>query len=137
MIELNLRPSNRELRWFAGLWFPVFWAIVGGLVWYRADAPGVAVAMWLAAAAVAAVGLIWPSAVRPIYVGWLIAAYPIGWTVSNLLLLGIYWLVLAPIGLVMRLAGRDPLTRRFDRQAKTYWSTRRPTDDKERYLRQY
>lgn len=137
MIELNLRPSNRELRWFAALWFPVFWAIVGGLVWYHSHAPGVAGAMWSLAAAVAAMGLIRPAAVRPLYVGWLIAAYPIGWTVSNLLLLGIYGLVLTPMGLVMRLAGRDPLTRRFDRGAKTYWSPRRPTEDKERYLRQY
>lgn len=137
MIELNLKPSNRELRWFAGLWFPAFWGIVGGLVWYYWQASGVTLAMWIVAAPVAVVGVIWPSAVQPIYVGWLVAAYPIGWTVSNLLLLGIYWLVVTPIGLARRLGGRDPLTRRFDPDAKTYWVARGPTDDKERYLRQY
>jgi len=137
MIELNFRPSDRELRWFAALWFTVFWAIVGCLVWYHWHARGVAGALWSFAAAVAVIGLIRPAAVRPLYVGWLVAAFPIGWTVSNLLLLAIYWLVFTPIGLMMRLTGRDPLTRRFDRQAKTYWFARRPSDDKERYLRQY
>lgn len=137
MIELNLKPSNRELRWFAGLWFPAFWGIVGGLVWYHGQPAGVALGMWIAGAVVGVVGLIWPAIARPIYIGWLCAAYPIGWTVSNLLLLGIYWFVLTPLGLAMRIVRRDPLSRRFERDATTYWVVRRPTDDKERYLRQY
>ena len=32
----------------------------------------------------------------------------------------IYWLLVTPVGLVLRLT-RDPLHRRWDRSASTYW----------------
>ena len=36
----------------------------------------------------------------------------------------VYWLVLQPIALVMRLCGHDPLRRRWDAQASTYREVR-------------
>ena len=53
-------------------------------------------------------------------VGWTAAVFPIGWVMSYVLLGGVYFLVLTPIGLAMRICGRDPMQRKFDRQAKTY-----------------
>jgi hypothetical protein len=37
----------------------------------------------------------------------------------------------------MRAAGRDPLARRFDRDAETYWVPREETPDPARYFRQF
>ena len=48
-----------------------------------------------------------------------------------------YYLVLTPIGLVMRLLGHDPLNRRWDRTAKSYWTKRTPPENTERYFRQF
>jgi len=31
-----------------------------------------------------------------------------------------------PIGMLMRMSGRDPLRRKFEPAAKTYWITREP-----------
>jgi hypothetical protein len=36
----------------------------------------------------------------------------------------------------MRACGRDPLTRRFDGTADSYWVRKKPADDAGRYLRQ-
>ena len=49
------------------------------------------------------------------------AAFPIGWVVSHALMAAIYYLVITPMAVAMRLLGRDPLDRRFDRDATTYW----------------
>ena len=38
----------------------------------------------------------------------------------------IFFLVVTPTGILMRLTGRDPLNRRFERSASTYWITRTP-----------
>ena len=65
------------------------------------------------------------------------AAFPIGWTVSYLLLAAIFFLVLTPIGLVMRLFGRDPMLRALDRSAKTYWVPHNPGADPRRYFKQF
>ena len=48
-----------------------------------------------------------------------------------------YYLVLTPIGLIRRISGRDPLHRRFDRDADSYWIARKPASDTKRYFRQY
>ena len=74
---------------------------------------------------------------RAIYLTWTRATTPIGWLVSNGLLAAAYTLLLAPIGMVLRLAGHDALQRRIDRGATTYWQPRAPEDDTERYFRQF
>jgi hypothetical protein len=49
----------------------------------------------------------------------------------------IFYLVVTPVGIIMRLTGRDPMERAFDRTAKTYWKPRRTDPDSARYFRQY
>jgi hypothetical protein len=137
LIQINLNPSRRELRQFAAGWFPAFFAIVGGLVLYHTRSLALAGAVWAPAALLAVAGFFMPTAARWVYVGWMVAAYPIGWLVSHLLLAMVYYGVLTPIGLAMRLCGRDPLCRNRDPSATTYWVPRDKCDDPERYFRQF
>ena len=53
------------------------------------------------------------------------------------LLAAIYYLVITPIGVIMRVCGYDPMQRRYDRNAKTYWKRRENQDDTKRYFKQY
>ena len=70
------------------------------------------------------------------YAGWMTAFKPIGWTVSSLLLAVVFFGILTPTGLLMRLVGRDPLDRTLKRDARSYWVERRPVTDPRRYFRQ-
>ena len=74
---------------------------------------------------------------RPIYLGWMYAVFPIGWVISHTVLALTYYLVLTPIGLLMRGLGRDPMERRFDRDGETYWTPHEPSEDPARYFRQF
>ena len=65
------------------------------------------------------------------------ATYPIGWTLSHLVMAIIYYLVLTPIGILLRLVGHDPLCRSFEPTRQTYWVERRPPEHKGRYFRQF
>jgi hypothetical protein len=49
----------------------------------------------------------------------------------------VYYGIFTPIGLGLRLMGRDPLRRRFDPQARSYWVDRRAPADVKRYFRQF
>ncbi len=80
---------------------------------------------------------VWPMFGERFYRQWLLAAVPIGWSLSALVLALMYYLVLTPIGLVMRLFGRDTMRRSFDPGAPTYWLRHEPVADKRRYFRQY
>ncbi|MFM7833168.1 MAG: SxtJ family membrane protein, partial [Planctomycetaceae bacterium] len=53
---------------------------------------------------------IWrPSFLRVLYVGWSLAAFPVGWLMSHLLLFAMYFGVFWPTGCLLRLLGWDPL----------------------------
>ena len=136
VIEINRNPSRRDLLWF-GLLLPVFFAIVGAVVWRRTGALTPATAVWAAGGTVSALFALWPASRRRIYVGWMYAVYPIGWTVSHLLLGVVYFVVITPVGLALRVLRRDPLERRRDRAAATYWVRHNPADSIKRYLRQF
>ena len=136
LIEVNKNPSRRELFWF-GAMLAVFLGVVGAVVYWRFDARGVAYGLWSLGLGIAIVYYAVPTIRRPIYLGWIYAAYPIGWTISHLLLAVIYYGLLTPIGLIMRLSGRDLMQRRFDPKAKSYWIPRRNVQDPTRYFKQF
>ena len=81
-----------------------FGAVVGGLILYRGGSWSVALGDLGRRAVVAVVGLASPTLMRPIYMGWMAAAFPIGWTVSQLVLAATFYVVVTPIGLLLRLA---------------------------------
>ena len=64
-------------------------------------------------------------------------AMPIGWTVSHLLLLAIFYFLVTPVGLLMRGFGYDAMCSRFDRSAKSYWLKHDPGSDPARYFKQF
>ena len=135
MLSAPRPPTCRDLFWF-GLLLPVFFALLGAVARWGWQVPSVSMWIWIVGTAVAAIYWLIPPLRRPLYVGWVYAALPIGWTVSHLLLGIIYYIVITPIGLLMRLFGYDPLHRRFDRQAKSYWIRRDEPLDSQRYFRQ-
>ncbi len=136
LVDINWNPPRNELRVFAILQL-VFFAIVAWLVHQRAAAAGPATAIVVASAVVAVVGLLKPTWLRVMYVVWMAIVFPIGFVVSHLLMAVVFYLVVTPIGLMMGSLGRDPMHRKFDRDAKTYWQPRKPPQGTRGYFRQF
>jgi hypothetical protein len=136
MIRINHNPSRRYLAVFALLWLGVF-CVLGGMSWWRSGACVTANMFWAIAVAIPVLGLIWPGALRLVYLAISYATYPIGLVVSYIILAIVYYLVLTPIGIVMRVTGYDPMHRNFDRSAKTYWIPRETEEGTERYFKQF
>ena len=121
LIEINKNPSRRDLLWFGAL-FLAFCGIVGGVLVWRFDGMRAARVVWIVGVVVPALYYAIPPLRRPVYLGWLYAALPIGWVVSHVVVLVAFYLVVTPIGLIMRATGRDPMRRSFDPAAETYWT---------------
>lgn len=136
MIKINRNPSPRELRQFVYFWLPAAVAVLGAMARWRFHAPKTALVIWSVGAVLTLAGIAIGSLRRPLYIGWMTAVYPIGWTVSHLLLLIVFCLLVTPVGLLMRLR-HDPMARRLDRTAKTYWLTRPRKSGTASYFQQY
>jgi hypothetical protein len=135
MIEINRNPTPRQLRQFAVLC--VVFCGVAGLLLHRAGHEGAALAVWLGGGALGLAGLAAPATIRPVFIGMSLAAYPIGWVISHVLIVAIWVLVITPIALLLRARGKDLLEQRFDAGRPSYWTPREADRPPERYLRQF
>jgi hypothetical protein len=134
--EIQFRPSDQTVRQFAGFWIVFF----GGIAVYQGyfrERTTLALTLGLAAAVVGLIGLAAPRLIRPIYVAWMIAAFPIGWVVSHLILAILFYGLFTPISLFFRLIGRDALQRRPRPELKSYYVAKTTPTDPGAYLRQY
>jgi hypothetical protein len=107
-----------------GLVFAGFFAIISALSWWR-DHTG-----WHWTLPVAVVFLVVaytvPGILSPLNKLWLKFGLLL-YKVMNPLVLGLlFFITITPIGLIMRLFGKDFLRLKLDRQARSYWIDRTP-----------
>jgi protein-S-isoprenylcysteine O-methyltransferase Ste14 len=146
MIDVNFKPDRATLRQFGWISLVAF-AALGGLTWYThkfllwsvspSAAQTTAYVLWVVAGVSAVLALIAPGTLRPLYVALMLIALPIGFVLSHVIMAILYYAIFTPVGLFMRLIGRDALERRFDRQARSYWVPRPTNVDPKRYFRQF
>ncbi len=136
LIDINWKPTTRELRVFAVLWL-VFFGLLGVWMFSRDSSPALVGSLWGVALTGGVLGMAWPGLLRPVYRLWMVLAFPIGWLVSHLILALVYFGILTPIGLLLRLAGHDPLRLKPDRSIASYWCERPTETDTDRYFRQF
>jgi Kef-type K+ transport system membrane component KefB len=136
LIRINRNPPARQLRFFG-----LFWLLfIGFLAWTlhrKGVSDTVAGAVALVAAVVPLVGWLYLPLLRWAWIALSYLTWPIGWVLSHVILALVYYLVVTPIGLLLRLLGKDPMTRRLDPKAKTYWIERPETTAVQRYFRQF
>lgn len=134
--DIPFDPSRRVLRQFAVAWTVFFGAMA---VWRGAFAGDSTKAIVFAAIAlgVGPIGWFFPRLLRPIFVGWMVLAFPIGWLISRCMLAVVYYGVFTPMAIVFRLIGRDRLARRVKPSGDTYWTPKPRADEARRYFRQY
>jgi hypothetical protein len=129
----RIRGTREEVRKF-GLLFGAIGGLGAAYLGYRESTlwPWFLVAGGLFAAA----GLTVWKLLRPVYVLWMKFAYFLAWVNTRILLTLFFFLVITPVGLAMRLFGRDILDEKITRLSKTYWIPREPPiTDKSRYER--
>ncbi|HTY22506.1 MAG TPA: SxtJ family membrane protein [Desulfomonilaceae bacterium] len=129
-------PSSRDLNILA-LLFLVIPGLIGiYLVFRKGSGAGY---VWM----VLAVALCLARLVRPlfrvIYDVWLGFSVVLGYFVSRVLLTIIFFIVITPTGLIMKLVGKDPMDRKWEPDASSYWTPRQEesSTDLERYKKQF
>lgn len=128
-MKLRLKEDPREWRKF-GLGSAVVLGILVGLLWWRGKvSPAGAIPAWVGLALVALLAVVRSAWFRAPYRVGMRLSHFMGQIVSPVILGLIFFLVVTPLGLVMRLAGKDLLRLRRNRAATTYWQAARHDND--------
>jgi len=83
-------------------------------------------------------GLILPNILKPLNKIWMTLAVILGWFMSRLILFILFYIVITPIGFFLRIAGKDFLNLRTDKNSDSYWEKReKRVKEKIDYERQF
>jgi len=130
------KPTDRMLRQFSVLWIVFFGATALVQQFYH-DRHLAAVVLATLAVTVGPLGIIAPRAIKPVFVGWMAIAYPIGWLMSRIIVGIIFYGLFTPVAFLFRFIRRDELGLRSKPQADTYWQPKQSARDQADYLRQF
>lgn len=118
------QPTTKDLRQFGLLVGGVF-AVIG--LWpivFRSEPPR----LWavILGSLLMVLGAVVPQSLKQVHGGWMKIGHVLG-SINTRIILGIiYYLLITPMGLVMRLMGKDSMHRVLARDADTYRILRDP-----------
>jgi hypothetical protein len=144
-IEINLEPDVRTLRQFGFIALGGF-AFLAVIAWcevlvfsFGLGAARSYVAGGFATLAVVSLifSVVYPKANLALYLGLTVIAYPIGFVLSYLIMGALFFLLITPVGLALRLFVRDPMERRMLPEAESYWVEPRRERPSESYFKQF
>ena len=72
--------------------------------------------------------LLYPKALKPINTVMIFIGMIIGWIMTRVILTILFFVVILPIGLVLRISGHDSMNRKPDAKLQSYWLEKKETD---------
>ncbi len=135
--QISSSATIKQIRQF-GLLVGIVLVAVGSWQLYRQTYPIVRIILWSIGGFLFAGGLLWPQILKPLYVFWMLLAHMLSWVNTRIILGVIFYLIFTPIALVMRIAQRDGLQKKINKNTSSYWTQRTaPENIKEHFERQF
>ncbi len=131
----SIKSERKDLRGFGLVVGGVFLAI--GIITLLRHKP-VGPYFTAIGAPLVLLGLAAPSVLRPVQRAWMGMAVVMGFVMTRIILSAVFFLVIMPMGVCMRLAGKRMLDLTFDRSRRSYWITKeKAVFSKQRYEKQF
>jgi hypothetical protein len=129
-------PSGRDLNLLAVMFLVIPGVIGCYLAFWKGSWDGY---VWIVVGLALAFSRLIPPLFRFIYRLWLGFSVVLGYFISRIILTIVFFIVLTPTGFIMRVLGKDPMDRKLDPGAPSYWKPREKSDDDsiERYEKQF
>ena len=117
-----------------GLLFAGVFTVISAYAWWKGSS---LLVYFLASAGLfLAASFLLEQVLKPIRIVWMRFAHLLGWVNTRILLGLFFYLVITPVGIVMRMFGKDLLERKIDLDSASYWTSREKEKiPQERYVR--
>jgi Saxitoxin biosynthesis operon protein SxtJ len=133
--HVKWRPDANELRRFA-LAMLIGFSLLGLLSAWRAGGVGTgSIVLWGVGAFLAVAALV-PGLGKVAYLAVYLPTSVIGYVVSHVILALMFFFVITPLGIILRLMGKDPLRQRRPKR-KTGWTPVNGAKGEDSYYRQF
>ena len=133
MNDAYQKPGAGELRKF-GLLFGVFFILVFAIIIPVLDRgfgslfSDMSLWPWVTGGLVIVWALIHPASLHLVHRPWMKFADIAAWVNTRIIMILLFYLVILPIGLIMRLFGHDPMRRKTEKHLESYRNVRKPQD---------
>jgi len=112
--------TKKELRQFGlliGIFIILFFGFLIPWIWGAAFQTW----PWIAATVFIGSSVLFPIILKPIYILWMKFSILLGWVNTRILLAIVFYVIVMPTGMLMRLFGKDPLNRKLDHRVPSYY----------------
>jgi hypothetical protein len=75
---------------------------------------------WIFAGVLSSWALLIPSTLQPVYIVWMKFGNIMSWINTRIILGIVFYVLITPFGLIMRLFGKDPMRRKLDNSISSY-----------------
>ena len=131
----GIASGRKELRQF-GITIGIVMTLVG--IWLAWSGEKGSFCLFIVAGFFILFAFVLPVLLKPFHKGWMTFALLMGWLVTRVILIFLFYVVVAPIGLLARLCGKDFLSRRLERNVESYWIPRKTIEsDNKNYENQF
>lgn len=131
----NIKTSKKEIRSF-GITFGIIFLIIAGFLYYH-EKYSFQLFIYLASSFFC-LGFIFPIVLKPFYIVWMIFAVILGWLMTRVIISLLYYIIITPIGLFLRIIGKDLLDLKEQKNKKSYWNIRNSEEEKnQNYEKQF
>lgn len=131
----HIKSERSDLRKF-GTTMGVVLSLLGGLLLWRDH--NCYFYLFILSAIFLFFGLTLPVVLKPVHKIWMTLSLLLGWLMTRVILTVLFYLIITPIGLLLRLFGKDFLTLKFEKNKKSYWIPKQTVKcEKSDYERQF
>jgi len=117
----NIKTGKKDIRSFS-VTFAIIFLIIAGFLYYQ-EKDSFQLFIYLAGS-FSGLGFILPIVLKPVYMIWMIFAVILGWFMTRVILSLLFYLIITPIGLFLRILGKDLLGLKEEKNQKSYWNMR-------------
>jgi len=131
----NIKTGKKDLRSF-GITIGFILLAIAAFLFFK-DKDSYQTFLYISGALII-FGLIIPVILKPIYLAWMTFAVILGWFMTRVILSLLFFIILTPLGLILRIVGKDFLNQKEQKELNSFWNKRNSKNEKnQNYEKQF
>jgi len=131
----NIKTGEKDIRIF-GITMGIILLIIAAFLFLK-EKESFQLFIYIAGSFIS-LGFLIPIILKPIYLVWMIFAVILGWFMTRVIISLLYYIIITPIGLFLRIIGKDLLDLKEKKNKKSYWNIRNSEDEQnQNYEKQF